>query len=510
MNRSNAFSQSRRLVVLALILILSVTTGSSRSHASSPVPYQPPLDYSQESLDTLIGKLDSPKEEERASAIYYLGDRLGREEHAGDLRRTFQVLKDSFAKEEDAGVTDVLRSTLSNMFRGKPDSQPAKLFHEEEGFWLRILAGSDNPSTLQMVLFLVNYHKAGWADASVVAALSFPNDSVRMEACKTVASLRLMAAQPVLRRLLRDPDKTGAVHTSCANALAYVGTKVAIPDLEKARNDRKAKGRSVEDFDHAIMLILSSLQAVPELIRGATERPWPGKNYPELPALPNEVVKGVTGEIESDPKVKQAYAKLNAAKQINTSWFEGVKELEKLKAVWSLQSCLCHPHDDVQIHALRALACLKDERSLPFLLKYASAMAVHESGSENATIHGVIHDETAKALSSITGLQFKMKGGQDPEGLKAAVARSTTWYLTGQFRSDWKNGQRAKVAKNLVAALKVGMTTQEVASILERPSRLNDGITKDGDSEKWTFTITLGRILVLTFEENKLSSIDGG
>ena len=78
------------------------------------------------------------------------------------------------------------------------------------------------------------------------------------------------------------------------------------------------------------------------------------------------------------------------------------------------------------------------------------------------------------------------------------------------FRSDWKNGNRAKVTADLVALLKEGMTKDQVTSILERPSRLSDGIAQDGNSEKWTFTISLGRILILTFEGDKLITIDGG
>jgi outer membrane protein assembly factor BamE (lipoprotein component of BamABCDE complex) len=81
---------------------------------------------------------------------------------------------------------------------------------------------------------------------------------------------------------------------------------------------------------------------------------------------------------------------------------------------------------------------------------------------------------------------------------------------TALFRSGWKNGQRAKVTEDLIALLKVGMIKDQVASILERPSRPSDGITRDGDSERWTFTITLGRILILTFDGDTLINIDGG
>jgi uncharacterized lipoprotein YajG len=81
---------------------------------------------------------------------------------------------------------------------------------------------------------------------------------------------------------------------------------------------------------------------------------------------------------------------------------------------------------------------------------------------------------------------------------------------TLRFRSDWTNGQRAEVTATLVTLLKEGMTKEEVVSILEHPSRPNDEITRDGNSEKWTFTITLGRILILTFEGDILVNIDGG
>ena len=81
---------------------------------------------------------------------------------------------------------------------------------------------------------------------------------------------------------------------------------------------------------------------------------------------------------------------------------------------------------------------------------------------------------------------------------------------TTLFRSEWTNGSRAKVTADLVALLRKGMTKEQVANILEYPSRQNDGITKNGDSEKWTFTINLGRILILTFEEDRLTNIDGG
>lgn len=81
---------------------------------------------------------------------------------------------------------------------------------------------------------------------------------------------------------------------------------------------------------------------------------------------------------------------------------------------------------------------------------------------------------------------------------------------TERFRSHWKDGQRAQVTTDLVALLKIGMTKDQVASILEQPSRLSDGMSRDGNTEKWTFTITLARLLTLTFEKDRLIDIDGG
>ena len=78
------------------------------------------------------------------------------------------------------------------------------------------------------------------------------------------------------------------------------------------------------------------------------------------------------------------------------------------------------------------------------------------------------------------------------------------------FRSDWKWGLRAEVTEDLVAMLKVGMTEEEVASILERPSRWGDVVAEVGDSDRWTFTVSLARILILTFEDGKLVDIGGG
>jgi hypothetical protein len=164
-----------------------------------------------------------------------------------------------------------------------------------------------------------------------------------------------------------------------------------------------------------------------KLLRAATTRPWSGENFPALPSLSTGMQSLVVGEIMASPKVKDAFTKLDA-KGKNVDWFIGVEELEEQKAVWSLQSCLIHPSEDVQIHALRSLEQIKDKRAVPFLLIYAEYMAIDESGSENATIHGIIQESIAKALSSLTGLKVQITG-QDSELLKQSIKKWRKWLV---------------------------------------------------------------------------------
>ena len=172
---------------------------------------------------------------------------------------------------------------------------------------------------------------------------------------------------------------------------------------------------------------LVSPAEVPKLIKAATTRPWPGENYPVLPALSTEMEGGIANEIVGSKAVRAAYTKLDANER-NVTWFDGVAELEKAKAVLCLQSCLCHPSPDVQIHVLRSLERLKDKRAVPFLVLYAEYMAVWVDGSENATIHGIIHRSVARTLSSLTGVRVTLKDHrQDPEGLRKGIRLWRKW-----------------------------------------------------------------------------------
>jgi hypothetical protein len=164
-----------------------------------------------------------------------------------------------------------------------------------------------------------------------------------------------------------------------------------------------------------------------DLIAAATTRPWPGESFPALPSLSTNTRQQIEQEMGRAP-VRRAFELLDARRSENTNWFGAVEIFEKEKATWSLQACLVHPSEDVQINALRALGRLKDKNAVPFLLIYGDYMAVFEAGSENATIHGIIHESIAGALPSITGVEVKIKG-QNPEALKRGLRLWTKWLV---------------------------------------------------------------------------------
>ena len=166
-----------------------------------------------------------------------------------------------------------------------------------------------------------------------------------------------------------------------------------------------------------------------ELIKAVTTRPWRSENFPLLPNLTTEIKGGVISELKNS-LIRKAYEKLDARRS-NVNWFEGIEELEKQKAVWSIQSCLIHPHDDVQIRALESLKRLNDKRAVPFILTYAEYMAYLEGGSENATLHGIIHGSIAKTLSSLTGIKLEIKG-QDPARLKNGIRQWRRWLIENE------------------------------------------------------------------------------
>jgi hypothetical protein len=210
-------------------------------------------------------------------------------------------------------------------------------------------------------------------------------------------------------------------------ALSQGASKQLAPQLY---TEKLLPGQSVASS----VLLLTIDQDPKDLIKAATTNPGTVANYPALPALSSEILESVALEITSSEAVRRAYEKLDA-KRRNVEWIDGVAELEKQKAVWSLLSCLCHPSESVQIRALRSLKRLQDKSAVPFLLIYAEYMAVHESGSENATIHGIIHESIAETLSSLTGISITIHG-QDPDGLKNGVRQWRRWLADQDIKQD--------------------------------------------------------------------------
>ncbi len=209
------------------------------------------------------------------------------------------------------------------------------------------------------------------------------------------------------------------------DSILYPPIEVALPDRARhASNDMRTLTLIV------VFVGSVAFAAEPnplELIAAATKLPGPGERYPVLPALSSRMQGQVASEIAASPAVHAAFNQLNSSRS-NHDWISGIIALERQKAIWSLQASLCHPNDDVQIDALRALGRLKDSRAVPFLLLYADYMAVIVPGSESATIHGIIHHEVAETLSLITGLEIQIEG-QDPEGLQKAIVRWTRGQL---------------------------------------------------------------------------------
>jgi hypothetical protein len=196
------------------------------------------------------------------------------------------------------------------------------------------------------------------------------------------------------------------------------------------------KMKTITPFLAALLLAASvHAEATPkDMVDAVVVRPGKGENHPVLPSLPTDLRFKIMNQLATSQPIREAYAKLDAG-QRNVSWFEGIAELEKQKAVWPLLSVLCHHSEDAQVYALRSLRQVGDKKAVPFLLIYADYMAVWEEGSENATVHGVVHTEIAKTLSSLTGIQVDIKG-QDVEGLKKGIHLWKKW----QVQEEEKKG----------------------------------------------------------------------
>lgn len=161
-----------------------------------------------------------------------------------------------------------------------------------------------------------------------------------------------------------------------------------------------------------------------EIIQAVAARPEL-RTGPPPPELTAAVRRRAEDEILADDRIRDAMVLLDARRR-NTDWVQGVEELERHAAAWSLLVCLVHPSSDVQIDVLRALTRIQDLRTVSFLLTYAEGNAVYIAGSERATIHGILQATLAETLSTLTGIEVLLEG-QDPEGLLAGIKRRREW-----------------------------------------------------------------------------------
>jgi len=172
--------------------------------------------------------------------------------------------------------------------------------------------------------------------------------------------------------------------------------------------------------------------ALSAMIDAVVAQPKGHRAFPALPSLSTQMRGNIGAQLTKSPALRAAYARLGS--KHSSVWREGISALEKQKGVWPLLSALCHHSEDVQIYALRALRRLGDRQAVPFLLIYAEYMAGEEDGSENATIHDVVHQEIARTLSSLTGVEVKLKG-QDERRLKEGIHLWRKWQLEQEVKA---------------------------------------------------------------------------
>lgn len=140
------------------------------------------------------------------------------------------------------------------------------------------------------------------------------------------------------------------------------------------------------------------------------------------PEIPSEVACCVALEMARSPSVASAWSGLDARKP---SPPEGAVEvIAEQGAACSLVALLWVTDIDVNLQAARALAKVPEVThplALPFLLSSIERLAVFVEGSEEATLHGRLHDVLFDSMGILTGVISKHKRGQDPDGLRVAI-----------------------------------------------------------------------------------------
>lgn len=140
------------------------------------------------------------------------------------------------------------------------------------------------------------------------------------------------------------------------------------------------------------------------------------------PDVPSAVTCCIALEMARSPSVSQAWSGLDARKASPPDG--AVEVIVEQGAACSLVALLWVTEMDMNLRAARSLAKVPEVThplALPFLLSSIERLAVIVEGSEEATLHGRLHDYLFESMGILTGVISSHKRGQDPEGLRAAI-----------------------------------------------------------------------------------------
>lgn len=163
-----------------------------------------------------------------------------------------------------------------------------------------------------------------------------------------------------------------------------------------------------------------------DILKNVTTDPRPAQfSQPQSTlVLSDRMVSLIFAEMSRE-EVKDSLVKLNASGR-GALAESAIESLESARATWALQACLLHPNDDVKISAVSSLGVINDPESVPFITKVLTANYGLVSGSENATIHGMLLERIGATLKTITGISVRDDGSK-PEDHKADTEKLEKW-----------------------------------------------------------------------------------
>lgn len=127
----------------------------------------------------------------------------------------------------------------------------------------------------------------------------------------------------------------------------------------------------------------------------------------------------------ASPAVAAALAGLDA-RRTSTEWRASLAALRRERAAFSLAAALWHADVDGRIDAARAVAALAERRTGLYVAAYARSILHFVSGSEEATLHGMLQHAVAEALAATSGARASLQQPQDIPGLARVIAEAST------------------------------------------------------------------------------------